>query len=98
MPNQPPHEIKVKIPDDMLRGAYANSLVVAHTAEEFVLDFILSLPPQPVCTARVLVHPGHLKRIIQALQQNLARYEAAHGTVASAPDPGPGPGGIGFSN
>jgi hypothetical protein len=98
MSSQPPHEIKVKIGDEVLRGCYANSLVVAHTAEEFVLDFILSLPPQPVCNARVLVHPGHLKRIIQALQQNLARYEAAHGTVTSAPDPGPAPGGIGFSN
>jgi hypothetical protein len=98
MSSQPPHEIKVKIGDEVLRGCYANSLVVAHTAEEFVLDFILSLPPQPVCTARVLVHPGHLKRIILALQQNLARYEAAHGTVTSAPDPGQAPGGIGFSN
>jgi len=98
MPSQPPQEIKVKIGDEVLRGCYANSLVVAHTAEEFVLDFILSLPPQPVCTSRVLVHPGHLKRIIQALQQNLARYEAAHGTVTSAPDPGTAPGGIGFSN
>ena len=90
MPSQPQHEIKVKIADDVLRGGYANTLLVAHTAEEFVLDFILSLPPQAVCNARVVVHPGHLKRIVAALQQNLARYEAAHGVVASAPDPGRG--------
>lgn len=95
MPSQPA-DIKVKIADDILKGCYANTLLVAHTAEEFVLDFILTLPPQPVCTARVLVHPGHLKRIIAALQQNLTRYEATHGTVASAPDPGQGS--IGFTN
>jgi hypothetical protein len=89
-------DIKVKIGDEALKGCYANTLLVAHTAEEFVLDFILTLPPQAVCTARVLVSPGHLKRIIQALQQNLARYEAAHGTVTAAPDPGPGA--IGFTN
>jgi len=91
-----PNEIKVKIADDMLKGAYANSLLVAHTAEEFVLDFILSLPPQAVCNARVIIHPGHLKRVIAALQHNLALYETAHGVVASAPDPGPGA--IGFAN
>ena len=89
-------EVKVKIDDETLRGRYANTLLVAHTAEEFVLDFILTLPPQAVCNARVLISPGHLKRVIVALQQNLARYEAAHGVVAVAPDPGPGS--IGFTN
>jgi hypothetical protein len=91
-----PTEIKVKIADEALRGSYANTLLVSHTAEEFVLDFILSLPPQAVCNARVILHPGHLKRVILALQQNLARYEAAHGAVAAAPDPGQG--NIGFTN
>jgi hypothetical protein len=95
VPHQP-NEIKVKIADDVLTGRYANSLVVAHTAEEFVLDFILSLPPQAVCNARVIVHPGHLKRVIAALQQNLTLYEAKHGAVAATPDPGQG--GIGFTN
>ena len=91
-----PSEVKVKIDDGTLRGSYANTLLVAHSAEEFVLDFILSLPPQAVCNARVIIHPGHLKRVIAALQQNLARYEATHGVVAATPDPGPGA--IGFTN
>lgn len=91
-----PTEIKVKIADEVLKGCYANTLLVSHTAEEFILDFILSLPPQAICNARVILHPGHLKRVIVALQQNLARYEAAHGVVAAAPDPGQG--NIGFTN
>lgn len=89
-------EIKIKIGDEILKGCYANTLLVSHTAEEFVLDFILSLPPQAVCNARVVLHPGHLKRVIQALQQNLARYEATYGTVTAGPDPGQG--NIGFTN
>ena len=95
MSNQP-NEIKVKIADEILKGSYANTLLVAHTAEEFVLDFILSLPPQAVCNARVIVHPGHLTRVIAALQQNLALYEGKHGVVSATPDPGQG--GIGFTN
>ena len=89
-------EVNVKISDETLRGCYANTLLVAHTAEEFVLDFILTLPPQAVCNARVIIHPGHLKRVIAALQQNLALYEAKHGVVATTHDPGQG--GIGFTN
>ena len=95
MSNQP-NEIKVMIADEILKGSYANTLLVAHTAEEFVLDFILSLPPQAVCNARVIIHPGHLKRVIVALQQNLALYETKHGVVSATPDPGQG--GIGFTN
>jgi len=94
--SNPPNEIKVKIADEILKGSYANTLLVAHTAEEFVLDFILSLPPQAVCNARVIIHPGHLKRVIVALQQNLALYEAKHGVVSATPDPGQG--GMGFTN
>ena len=82
-------ELKVKISDDILRGGYANTLIVTHTAEEFVLDFVLSLPPQGVINSRVIVSPGHLKRIIRALQQNLTGYEKKHGPVAEAPEPGP---------
>jgi hypothetical protein len=81
------NEIKVKIADEVLKGSYANTLLVAHTAEEFVLDFILSLPPQAVCNARVIVHPGHLKRVIGALQQNLCALRGARGRHCT-PDPG----------
>jgi hypothetical protein len=34
--------------------------------------------------------PGHLKRIVQALAQNLARYEEAFGSIPEAADPSAG--------
>jgi hypothetical protein len=87
-------ELKIKVRDEILGGVYANTLIVSHTAEEFVLDFVLALPPQGAVNSRVIVSPGHLKRIIGALQQNLARYEERNGVVAEAPDPGKGGAGI----
>lgn len=86
-------EVKVKITDEVLKGAYANQMVVTHTKEEFVLDFINAFPPTPLVTARIVTSPGHLKRIIAALQENLGKYEATHGKVAAAPAP---PAGKGF--
>ncbi len=83
----PARSLNVKIPDDELKGRYANLLRITHTREEFILDFITFAPPQAIVTARVVTSPGHLKRIIQALRENLERYEASHGPVAVAPAP-----------
>ncbi len=65
-----------------------SAFMIAHTREEFILDFIHLVPPQGVVTARIVTSPGHLKRIVQALAANLARYEEAHGPVALAEPPG----------
>jgi hypothetical protein len=83
-------EIPIKIPDDILRGVYANQMVVAHTREEFLLDFINLFPPGGMVNARIIVSPGHLKRMIRALQDNLQRYEAKHGPLDEAPPPAAG--------
>jgi hypothetical protein len=84
------HGISIKMPDDVLRGVYANQMMVSHTREEFVLDFINLFPPGGVVNARVIVSPGHLKRMIRALRENLSRYEARFGQVAEAEAPKPG--------
>ena len=85
-----PRKLQVKMPEDVLRGVYSNQMVVSHTREEFLMDFVNMFPPEGVVNARVIVSPGHLKRMIRALQENLARYENRHGTVveAAAPEPG----------
>jgi len=79
--------VEIKIADDELKGRYSNLLRITHTREEFILDFINLVPPQGMVVARIATSPGHLKRIIAALQQNLVRYETAFGTIAEAPEP-----------
>jgi hypothetical protein len=80
-------EVSIKIPDQVLGGVYANQMMVTHTREEFVLDLINLLPPHGVVNARVIVSPGHLKRMIRALQENLGRYESRFGAVKEAAAP-----------
>jgi hypothetical protein len=82
-----PEELGIKITDEILRGVYANNMVVAHTKEEFFVDFINVIPPQGIVTARVIISPGHMKRIIKALSENLRRYETQFGEIAEAPEP-----------
>jgi hypothetical protein len=83
-------EMQVKMPDGVLPGVYSNQMMVQHTREEFVLDFINLFPPQGVVNARVVVSPGHLKRMIRALGENLSRYETRFGPIVEAKPPEPG--------
>jgi hypothetical protein len=80
-------KVSIQMPDDVLPGVYANQMMVAHTREEFVLDFINLFPPGGVVTSRVIVSPGHLKRMIRALRENLERYESVHGPLLEADPP-----------
>lgn len=82
-------ELPVKIPESLLHGVYANQMVVSHTREEFLLDFINLFPPSGVLNARVIVSPGHLKRMIRALAENLSRYETRFGKIEEAAPPKP---------
>ena len=66
--------MRLKISEGIMRGAYANSMMVSHTKEEFVLDFINAFPPEATVNARIITSPGHLKRLVGALQQNLSKY------------------------
>jgi hypothetical protein len=86
-------QIQVKAPDAILGGVYANNMLVLHTREEFILDFMMIAPPAGTITARVVCSPGHMKRIVGALQDNLKKYEDAFGKLAPAAEPG---GKIGF--
>lgn len=74
-------ELQIQVPPEVQSGRYANQLFVTHTQEEFLLDFILATHPAAVLNARVIVSPSHVKRIIAALQDNIARYESIYGEI-----------------
>jgi hypothetical protein len=80
-------EIHIKIPEEVLRGVYANQMVVRHSREEFVIDFINVCPPEGIVNARLIVSPGHLKRMVAALADNLSRYEQRFGVVTTSEAP-----------
>ncbi len=84
---QPQQNINIKITDEMLKGAYANMMLVQHTREEFILDFMNIIPPNGIVSARVITSPGHIKRIVAALTENLKKYESQFGKIAQAEAP-----------
>ena len=74
-------EIEIAFPDELKKGVFSNNVFIAHTAEEFILDFLSVAPPAGSVVARIVMTPSHLKRFIKALSINLDKYEETFGEV-----------------
>jgi len=74
-------EFELLIPEDVGRGHFANHFSVTYSPEDFRLDFGYLVGKQAVLNARIIVTPSHLKRIQNAIGENLKRYEARFGLV-----------------
>jgi len=79
--------IQIKATDEKLKGEYSNVMQILHTKEEFVLDFLNIFPPTGTLNSRVILSPGHFKRMMKAMEENLKRYEDAFGKIEAAEAP-----------
>lgn len=99
MPETPKQQqqVQIKADEKELLGQYANLVVVHHNAEEFTLNFVYLFPtvPQGKLVASMILNPMHAKRLLLALQENIARYEAQFGKLPEGPAAGPAPN-VGF--
>jgi len=82
-----PREIQIKAADEDLKGRYCNTMFVAHTKEEFIMDFLLISQPQGELVSRVITSPGHMKRIYKALEENIRLYEEKFGSIEESEGP-----------
>ncbi len=86
-------KIQIQIDPQQASGVYSNLMMISHRKEEFILDFLFVQPqrsPQGEMVAnlraRVITSPEHMKRILRAIEENIARYEAAFGPIHAATD------------
>lgn len=87
-------EIKVRVPENLQAGTFANNTMISHSREEFIIDFLMVAPPGGHVVSRVVVTPSHMKRMIATMQDNLQKYERNNGPVILAEVP---PVNMGFS-
>lgn len=80
-------EIRVDFPKELIGGVYSNNMLVSHAREEFIMDFLMVAPPSGTVKARIVVSPGHMKRIVKALQDNISKYEQKFGSIQPAEAP-----------
>ncbi len=80
-------EIQIEIDEATAQGVYTNLAMIGHSENEFIVDFIFLQPqaPKAKVRSRVITSPGHAKRLLAALQDNISKYEARFGEIKMPP-------------
>ena len=76
-------EIKIEIDEETSNGIYSNLALIAHSENEFILDFIFFQPQNKKAKvrSRIITSPAHVKKMIEALKENIAKYETKFGQI-----------------
>lgn len=78
---------QIKIADNIPGAEYANAMQINHNKDEFHLMFLNIMGISGRTTGKIIVSPGHYKRIILAMQDNLKKYEKQYGEIKEAAAP-----------
>ena len=81
--NQPQNQISLELKPEIAKGTYSNLAIISHSHSEFVIDFATALPgiTKPEIGSRIIMTPEHAKRLMNALVDNIGRYEAQFGPI-----------------
>lgn len=78
-----PNQINIELSEEIAEGEYANLAMIAHSNSEFVIDFIRLMPgvPKAKVKSRIVITPEHAKRLLNALNDNVQKYEDTFGPI-----------------
>jgi hypothetical protein len=65
---------QLKLPDEMLSGVYANTVVISHSPAEFCFDFVTSFYPRSAVSGRVYLSTPHVPELLDSLTRALDQY------------------------
>lgn len=82
MSNENKQEIQIN--DTIQGGEYANIAWINHNEEEFHLIFGNIAGNSGKIVSKIMTTPGHFKRMIAAMTDNLKKYEEKFGPIKQA--------------
>jgi hypothetical protein len=79
----PQQQINIELGEKEAEGVYSNLAIISHSPAEFVLDFTRILPgvPRARVLSRIIMTPQHARMLLNALEDNINRYEAQYGEI-----------------
>ncbi len=82
-------QINIELDEKVAEGIYSNLAIINHSVSEFVVDFISLMPgtPKAKVKSRIVLTPQHAKKLLKALNDNVKRFEQAHGTIKDYEQP-----------
>ncbi|MBN1184697.1 MAG: DUF3467 domain-containing protein [Bacteroidales bacterium] len=77
------NQINIELKEDIAQGVYSNLAIITHSSSEFILDFVRIMPgiPKADVKSRIILTPEHAKRLLEALNDNVSKYESVHGPI-----------------
>ncbi|NBY29986.1 MAG: DUF3467 domain-containing protein [Sphingobacteriia bacterium] len=81
--SNPENQINIELDEQTAEGVYSNLAIITHSNAEFVVDFIRLMPglPKAKVKSRIVLTPQHAKRLLQALADNIDKFEQVHGDI-----------------
>ncbi|WP_107038379.1 DUF3467 domain-containing protein [Brumimicrobium mesophilum] len=81
--NEKENKINIDLSEDIADGVYSNLALITHSPSEFVCDFVQMMPgmPKAKVRSRVIMTPENAKRLLNALQDNIRKYEENVGNI-----------------
>ena len=82
-------QMNVELSEEMAEGVYSNLAIINHSPSEFVVDFIQMMPgiPKAKVKSRIVITPQHAKRLLNALGDNVKRFEQQFGAIQDVEPP-----------
>ena len=82
-------QINIELDEAIADGIYSNLAIINHSVSEFVVDFVKIMPgtPKSKVKSRIILTPQHAKRLLKALNENIVRFEKAHGEIKEYDQP-----------
>lgn len=83
------NQLNIELSEEVAEGVYSNLAIITHSNAEFVLDFVRVMPgvPKAKVKSRIVLTPQHAKRLMRALNDNITKYESAHGQIEETAGP-----------
>ncbi|MFH0990473.1 MAG: DUF3467 domain-containing protein [bacterium] len=76
-------QINIELGEKEAEGIYSNLAIITHSPAEFVIDFTRVLPgvPKAKVHARIVMTPQHTKMFLNAIADNIEKYESKFGEI-----------------
>jgi len=75
--------LNIELSEEIAQGTYSNLAVISHSTSEFIVDFVRMMPgiPKAPVKSRIIMTPDNAKRLLNALSENIKKYENTFGDI-----------------
>lgn len=83
------NQLNIELSEEIAEGIFSNLAIITHSNTEFIMDFIRVMPgiPKAKVKSRIILTPEHAKRLLQALKDNIDKFEHTNGRIKAQDEP-----------